>query len=529
MQIPPSPAPSSGSEDGERQRSFTVLCWRLAIVACLAVTGWRVAMLMAAPVNLSFDEAQYWGWAQHLDWGYFSKPPMVAWAIWATTHLAGSDAEVWVRLSSPLAHAGIALTLFALSRHLFSPRVAVWVAATWLTLPGVSLSAMLVSTDPPLLLFWSLSLFAYVRALDIRGADAPVPAAQWPWWLALGLFAGLGLLSKYAMAFFLFGVACHMILVPAHRRRLWAARRQAVVALLLSVMLYTPNFWWNQQHQFASYRHTGENANLGTTHGFFHPLALGEFLGSQFAVMGPLLFAAFLLLAFRYARQDLVGKEERLLLAAFCLPPLLLIAVQALLSRANANWAATAYVAAVPLVVSWLVQEGRLRGVLRLSLLLHLLAMAALPHVYTLAQDLGLSKPSRFDLQKRVRGWDHAGTWLKDLHGQSPELPLLFVERKTYATLLYYSRPLVEGAWMLNPQRHTKNHYELLYSLPDNPQQRGKDFLFISRDPIDGLRPYFTEITPLSVFREAINEKDELTLTAYRARGFLGYDPLSTK
>ena len=31
--------------------------------------------------NLFGDEAQYWLWSQDLDYGYFSKPPLLAWVI----------------------------------------------------------------------------------------------------------------------------------------------------------------------------------------------------------------------------------------------------------------------------------------------------------------------------------------------------------------------------------------------------------------------------------------------------------------
>ena len=46
--------------------------WGAALAAVLAVTLWRVVELIAAPYNLSFDEAQYWSWALDPAWGYFS-------------------------------------------------------------------------------------------------------------------------------------------------------------------------------------------------------------------------------------------------------------------------------------------------------------------------------------------------------------------------------------------------------------------------------------------------------------------------
>ena len=53
------------------------------------LTGLRIALLFSADHNLGPDEAQYWSWAKDLDFGYFSKPPMIAWIIAATTAVFG--------------------------------------------------------------------------------------------------------------------------------------------------------------------------------------------------------------------------------------------------------------------------------------------------------------------------------------------------------------------------------------------------------------------------------------------------------
>ena len=103
------------------------------------------------------DEAQYWTWAKALDWGYYSKPPVVAWAIAATTWLFG-DSVFAIRLSSPLFHFGTAMMVYAITSRWVNPRSALWATITYATLPAVILSATIASTDPALLFFWSVSL-----------------------------------------------------------------------------------------------------------------------------------------------------------------------------------------------------------------------------------------------------------------------------------------------------------------------------------------------------------------------------------
>ena len=41
----------------------------------------KVVSIKFTNFNLFGDEAQYWLWSKELDFGYFSKPPFLAWAI----------------------------------------------------------------------------------------------------------------------------------------------------------------------------------------------------------------------------------------------------------------------------------------------------------------------------------------------------------------------------------------------------------------------------------------------------------------
>src|SRR5690606_41760817 len=63
------------------------------------------------------------------------------------------------------------------------------------------------------------------------------------------------------------------------------------------------------------------------------------------------------------------SKPDQLMLA-FAVPVLLLVTVQALLSRAHANWAAVSYVSATVLVTATMLREGAWRW-LKGSLALH--------------------------------------------------------------------------------------------------------------------------------------------------------------
>ncbi len=145
------------------------------------------------PAELYPDEAQYWFWAKHLAFGYYSKPPLVAWLIALTTGLFG-DSEFAVRLSAPLLAAATAVLVYAVGARLYDRRIGFWSALAFASLPGASVSAFIISTDAPLVLCWAAALYAFIRA---REDD------RWRWWLAAGIAAGFGLLAKYTMVYWM--------------------------------------------------------------------------------------------------------------------------------------------------------------------------------------------------------------------------------------------------------------------------------------------------------------------------------------
>ena len=163
------------------------------LAGVLAITGLRLLWLAYQPADLYPDEAQYWIWSQQLAFGYYSKPPLVAWLIGLTTGLFG-DSEFAVRLSAPLLHASAAVFVYGIGARLYDGRVGFWSALTYASLPGVSVSAFIISTDAVLLPCWAAALYAFVRAREEGGSG---------WWIGVGLAAGLGLLAKYAMAYWI--------------------------------------------------------------------------------------------------------------------------------------------------------------------------------------------------------------------------------------------------------------------------------------------------------------------------------------
>ncbi len=475
--------------------------WTLIGVA--AITALRLVWLALQPADLFPDEAQYWVWSQSLALGYYSKPPLVAWLIALTTGLFG-DSEFAVRLSAPLLHAGAAISVYGIGARLYDQRIGFWSALTYASLPGVSVSAFIISTDAPLMLFWAAALYAFIRARENGG---------WRWWIAIGLAAGLGLLAKYAMAYWLLSALGFVLVFPGERRHL----RPLLAATGIALVLYSPNFWWNWSNGFVSYLHTRDNAALSGP--LFHPDAFIEFLASQFGVFGPLLFAGLIWLIATW--RGLTEPRARLL-AAFTLPTLAMMLCVSLLSRAHANWAAPTYVAATVLVVAWALQRGWQR-LIAVSIALHIAAVGLLFTGREALATFGFEVPAQYDPLRRVRGWRELGAEIGKELAAHPGLTLFADDRELLAALIYYIRPHPLDAVKWKVTSRIQDQWDLTNGLG---KRLGESFLLVSEhELINEMEPSFAAIERLRPIVIPLGPGAARTYTLYIARGFKGYPP----
>ncbi len=333
------PTASAGSDPGT---AVPHAGWaRAATGIVLAVTLWRVLGLALDRTDLFVDETQYWLWGQALDFGYYSKPPLIAWVIRAVTDLAGSDAAFWVRLPAPLFHAATALVLAASAARLWGRRAALWVAATYVTLPFTAVGSALISTDTVMAPFFAGTLYFYLRLTETRLVRFAA---------ATGISLGIAFLGKYAALYGLVGIAFSSLLFPAARPG-W---RSALCLLAAFAVVISPNVAWNITHGLTTVRHTIDNTgwmNGSSSDQDSDIYDMIAFLAAQLVVAGPVYFLA--LVAAMVRRPAAPGW-----LIAFAAPVLVIVCVQALLDKAYANWGISAYFAGTLIVVPFLLAKA---------------------------------------------------------------------------------------------------------------------------------------------------------------------------
>jgi hypothetical protein len=481
---------------------------RLAVLIVFAITVVRLLWIASGAADLYPDEAQYWLWSLHPAFGYYSKPPVVAWLIAATTRLAGTDNELAVRMAAPLLHFGTALMVYAIAQRLYDVRTAFWSSIVYATLPGVWVSAVIMSTDAPLLFCWSVALYAFVRAREPAGETRG--GGRW-WWL-VGVACGFGLLSKYAMVYWMISALLYLAVYRGERRHL----PRFGAAMVLALLIYAPNFVWNWQNGFVSYHHTEANAALSGP--LFHPANFLAFFGSQFGVFGPVLFGA-LLVCVALARQTLRAPREAML-AFFALPTLAMMFVVSFLSRAEPNWSAPTYLSATILVVAFLLAQAP-RILIWGSVALHVVAAVAVAEARPLTHLVGYNLPGKYDPLHRLKGWRELGTSVGRMLAENPGTHLMSDDRELMAALVYYISPHPLDSLKWNGEGGIHDQFDLT---TDPKSFIGDDFLLISyRNNIDEITSRFA----------AVGDVDRITIflgpglaRVYQVRllrGFKGY------
>ena len=456
------------------------------VLIVAALTALRLLGLRFSVVDLFYDEAQYWSWSRDLALGYYTKPPLLAWVIAAAEHVCGSD-EWCVRAPSPIFHAATSLVVYAIGRRLYDERTGFWAALLTVFGTGVVFSSRIISTDVPLLFFWAVSLWAYLHVLA-----EPSPR----WTAVLGVSIGLGLLSKYAMIYFVPGAA--LAALVSKRARLALRRRDIWLALALAALLVAPNIAWNASNSFATFQHTGglvigEPVRPSIVRGL-------EFLAAQFAVFGPVTFAVMIVATLRLGSGRLLEQDR--VLVAFLVPALAIVAGFAISVKAYENWAAVSCVSGTVLAAAVLSRRDA-KGWMWMSVALGVVVQVTLIGADTVANRLSL--PHLSTPYRRTIGWREFAEAAGRIAQQVGARTIVSDSRSEFAALQYYWRDRPEKVqWWRSVELP---HFDFKQALAQSSLE--PVLLVTGCASLDKVRDVYVDAEPLGSFSAPIGKLPE--------------------
>ena len=394
----------------------------------------RLFYVHAAIIQLTQDEAYQWIWSKHLALSYYSKPPMIAYTQFVGNLMWG-DTELGVRFFSPVITAIVSLILLRFFARHVNARAGFFLvlALTASILPSVG--AVLMTVDPLSVLFWTATMLAGWKAIQ--------PAGTTQNWLWVGLWMGLGFLSKYTE---LFQLICWVVLFV-----LWKPARAHLrkagpwLALGLNLVAMIPVLIWNASHGWITVTHVGENAGLQhawrpTLRYFF------EFLGAELGLLNPVFFIAAGWAAIAFWRRS--RHDARLVFFFSMGAPLFLIyTLHSFRSRILPNWIAPSIAPLFCLMViywdtQWRLGRAKIRGWLTAGLALGLPLAFLLHDTDIIERVIHRPVPPKLDPLRRARKWDETanlvGQVRTELLGEGKPVFLIGDHYSTVSLVTFY-------------------------------------------------------------------------------------------
>lgn len=426
--------------------------------------------LLELKLPLSYDESYYWDWSRKLDWGYFSKPPLVAWIIYVSTLVFGVK-ELAVRIPALIMHIGSLVILYALSFRYFGEIFARAHLFTLAFVPIFTVYSFIMTIDPPLLFFWTLSFYAFVEYLRKPNILKAI---------FTGIFLGCSLLTKQTS----FLLLLIFFLYVYYLEKSFLSLKKTYLIFLLAFLLYSPNLYWNFKHQFLLFKHTEEHFQRFSIDLNYYL----SFWAGLFFLFGPLFMVLFLKIGFQllpklrvYFQNMVRGTESiekreklRVFLLSYLLsfPPLLVFLILSFITKFNHNWIMPFFLFAYLWVLLFSLQSKRKRMLLNLNLfltfLITLLVMILPGKPYLLGKSSVL-------LFKKFFGWPELAKKVEKYY--EGEIPLVVSSRDIASSLAFYlpSHPKV---YVVNDKPTPKNQYHLWRKCED---LLGKRVFFVTK------------------------------------------------
>ncbi len=266
------------------------------ILVLLALALFLLHMFTNHQYGFHQDEMVVLDNAYNLDWGYVEYPPITPFLTRVSISLFGLSL-VSARTFAVLAHSIVLVLAGLMARELGAKRPAQILAAVATATAPVALvqgaTVMYVTYD----FLWSVVTAYFI----IRLLKSENPR----WWLGIGAAIGLGMMTKYTMAFFAAGIVGGVLLTDARRYLkspwLWGG-------VGLSLLVFLPNMIWQIQHNFISLDFLqgihGRDVEIGRAEGYI----LEQFVFCANLSAIPIWIAG---LYFYFFRED--GKRYRML------------------------------------------------------------------------------------------------------------------------------------------------------------------------------------------------------------------------
>ncbi len=414
--------------------------------------------------DLLVEEAYYWNYAIHLDFGYLDHPPLIALLIRLSTTLLGVN-EFAVRFPALLCWGA---TVYFMYRwcELIHPRSGQFSILLLSILPFFFLYSCVITPDLPLMATWSATLYFLYRALCLQQARL---------WYAAGVSVGLGMLAKYTIILLL--ATTGLFILFNREYWLWLRRKEPYLAVVIALVLFSPVIYWNATHHWASFVFQSTRRLQGE-----FTFSLHELLGVLILFITPIGIIGLGKL-YKPSLNSILSRPTHKFLQIYTLVTLLVFAAFSLFRAIKLNWIGPSILALVPWLSLLISQQPTVyRQWLKFSPILIL--------TYTLILFcVSFGKPLFLNQQvfSKMISWEHL---TQDFyHVAATQCQPVFLPLDTYSIaseLVFYQNKQWQAHPNLTPiPVHHAAMFDfegLMFEIWHNPSLQGKTIILIGKE-----------------------------------------------
>ncbi len=435
-------------------------------------------------MGLMPQDAYYYLYGQNLSWSYFDHPGMIGYLLRITSEILGQSVFV-IKLTDFLVTSSSLCFFYVLARHMLPIYKAKQALVLLVSTLFISIISFNSTPDVPLIFFWTLSVLALYKAIFENKKG---------YWILAGIAMGLAFNSKYTSLFLQIGLIGFLAFSNRYRKLFGSPWLYA--CLILSVVLTAPVFYWNYEHEFASFLFQSSNRTDSISEFKLTPKYFFGAIGHQLFLLLPILFAVFITFTFKYVKRffakfKLPG-DPQLFLLAFFIPTFLGFFALTPIYWVKLNWMMPSYITGVILAIAFFNQK-LFRYQLIISAIFHLLiAIEVLFYIVPIKSD------------DTWVGWEELSVAIDEIQDRYPDTFIFSDDNyKTSAALNFYQD---EKVYAQNIIGRSALHFDYLGD--DLEILNGKNALFIDSDkriknegkktdfdPL--LQSYFSEIKEL--------------------------------
>jgi len=448
------------------------------------VLGFQIFRLALLPfMGLMPQDAYYYLYGQNLSLSYFDHPGMIGYLLRLFSEIFGHS--VFVVKFTDFTITSLTILSFYKLTTLFLSTNRVWKSMVlMISTLFISILSFNSTPDVPLILFWTISLICLYKAIFEQ--------KKWFWILA-GIAMGLAFNSKYTALLLQIGLIGFLVFSNKYRKLFlspwfWCS-------LIISIAVTFPVWWWNYQHEFASFAFQSTERTGSITKFTLNPGYFFGAIGHQMALLLPTLFLVFIVFSFKYIKRVLfrfqLPKDKTLFLLAFFVPTFVGFALITPIYWVKLNWMMPSYITGI-IIAGMLVKRKLIKVHLILSIVFHL-AIATQVVFYLV--------PVKSD--DTWVGWKQLSEKVAELQEQHPNSFIFSADGyKTSAVLNFYLEDKIYG---MNILGFPALHFDYL---GDNLSLlNGRDAIYVDSDKRFKNRDKQGQILPVELndyFKEVI-------------------------